>query len=323
MSLLVVTLVLLPLLVGSSLDTLVYPERGYDESFFAQHSAIAPVYPLLVEMMLAEITPPPQGRSLPVQYSVVDVGCGHGLLVEAWRSAGISESYGMEGSNAAKHMWPPEFRQHYYQIQDLTLWQEAAINMPETDLVTTLEVAEHLPETSADHFIQLLATHRPATIVFGAATPFQDQGLNPGHVNENTFAYWTEKFAHQQYALDFVATARIRHKLLMDKRFQPYFISAWWYPKNILIFRDTQKVPKNDDDDDDDDMDLKLVRHPKEANMWSDAYLNIGYAINDGGAFGQLWKRDWMEFATMFYREQDKARERLLLKDQTTREKEL
>ena len=42
----------------------------------------------------------------PAQMSVVDVGCGHGMLVEAWRAAGVERSYCIEGSAEAKPMWP-------------------------------------------------------------------------------------------------------------------------------------------------------------------------------------------------------------------------
>ena len=269
----------------STCNALEVPKEAadYDASFFEQHRKIAGVYHLLVKhirLILPEINNPP--------FSVVDVGCGHGLLVEAWRAAGIAESHGLEGSASAKTMWPSQYLE-YYQIQDLTI-DTVFDTMPPTDLVTTFEVAEHLPEESADHFVALLTSHLQATIVFGAATRYQDQGRNPSHVNENTYQYWIEKFGRKGYAPDLAATAKMRHQLIMDPDFGKYFSQAWWYPKNVFIFSNVSDINKQIE------LDMKLASHPKEADMRGQSYLSLA----GDGAFGQLWRRDWTEFANIF-----------------------
>ena len=50
----------------------------------------------------------------------------------------------------------------------------------------------------------------PRLVFFGAATENQDQGQNPSHVNENSFAYWAAKFAKGGYALDLASSALLR-----------------------------------------------------------------------------------------------------------------
>ena len=62
--------------------------------------------------------------------SALDVGCGHGLLVEAWREAGVARSFGLEGSPAAAAMWPEAFRDEFYKVQNLTLPAAAAAAEP-------------------------------------------------------------------------------------------------------------------------------------------------------------------------------------------------
>ena len=54
----------------------------YDAAFFEQHRANADVYGPLVAAMAEAAGGLPD--------SALDVGCGHGLLVEAWREAGVA-----------------------------------------------------------------------------------------------------------------------------------------------------------------------------------------------------------------------------------------
>merc|ERR1712147_179686 len=43
-------------------------------------------------------------------------------------------------------------------------------------LVTSFEVAEHLPVEDADKFVAVVVAKSPRHVFFGAATPFQDRG---------------------------------------------------------------------------------------------------------------------------------------------------
>eukprot|EP00941_MAST-03F_sp_MAST-3F-sp1_P000830 g830.t1 len=192
-------------------------------------------------------------------------------------------------------MWPKE-QEHYYQIVDL----ESAPTIEATDFVTSFEVAEHLEPSAAEHFVGLLTMHTPKLIFFGAATPFQDRGKNPSHINENTFEYWIEHFATRGYRVDWSKTAKARHKLLAleDPNFRKSMRRTWWYPKNLLIFGHQKDSAL---------MDRALLNHPYQADMLASVYLDVyGH-----GEFGNLWRRDWTLFGKAFYYAQEKARKRV------------
>jgi hypothetical protein len=90
------------------------------------------------------------------------------------------------------------------------------------DLAMSLEVAEHLPEASADHFVSQLVAHAPV-VLFSAAIPGQG---GTGHINEQWPSYWIKKFRNHGYrAFDF-----LRPLLWNDEEI------AWWYRQNCMIF---------------------------------------------------------------------------------------
>lgn len=273
----------------------------YDKDFFEQHRKNAPAYVALVQV-LSEFVLEGFARGTALgdveDVSVLDVGCGHGLLVEAWRSVGLLDSFCIEGAEDASHMWPPQYSSEFYVLHDLEDVKALAHVQP-TDFVTSFEVGEHLRPAAADHYVELLTMHHPQLVFFGAATPFQDRGKNPSHVNENTFAYWIKRFAARGFHVDWAKTATAKHKLvtLSDPHARQAVMSAWWYPKNLLIF-----AP----DEDRELTDKALIAHPKQADMLSPSYLNMA----GQGEFGMMWKRDWTKFGKLFYKAQKAARRR-------------
>ena len=234
--------------------------------------------------------------------SALDVGCGHGLLVEAWREAGVARSFGLEGSPAAAAMWPEAFRDDFYKVQNLSL--PGAENAVEaTALVTSFEVGEHLPVEDADKFVAVVVAKSPRHVFFGAATPFQDRGGNATPLNENTFAFWLDRFEAAGYVFDAARTARVRHLLLATPAARPVLRKSWWYPKNILAFAPASARPE---------LDAAVAKHPDSdaADMRAEAYLTAGGSASD--VFGDMWRRDWLAFADLFYAERAAARARLV-----------
>ena len=63
-------------------------------------------------------------------------------------------------------------------------------------------------------------------------------------------------------------------------------------PKNLLIFAPNDAREQSDQ---------ALLAHPKQANMLSPVYLNIG----GQSAFGKMWKDDWQAFGSLFYEAQN------------------
>lgn len=220
--------------------------------------------------------------------SNVDIGCGHGLFVEALRQAGLYSSFGLEGSSSAVALWPTS-QKHNYWIAELR--DESTIDLiPPTEMVTSFETAEHLPEEYADQLVKFMVCHNPKLIIFGAATWLQDQGRNITHYNEMPYHYWIKKFKNHGYKLDILTTVSLRNTLFKSGLFG----QTWWYPKNILLFypqdiAETEMIYKTSDisildqgliwfeiQDTDDMFSLMLLRDYCEYKLLAMEYLYAG-----------------------------------------------
>ena len=95
------------------------------------------------------------------------------------------------------------------------------------DMALCLEVAEHIPEESADVFLGNIAALSDLQ-VFSHAPPRQG---GTGHVNEQPKRYWIAKMAAHGFAYD-----RPRTGVLMEtfKREKPPFM---WMTEHICVFR--------------------------------------------------------------------------------------
>lgn len=143
--------------------------------------------------------------------SVLDVGCGQGEWVQAFRAHGVDDVLGVDIS-------APD-GEEFIRV-DLT--ERLALGRV-FDLALCLEVGEHLPETSADTLIDTLATHSD-TVVFSAAVVGQE---GTGHINCQPHEYWHEKFEARGYAME----DTIRPLIATDWRISP------WYRSNIFLYR--------------------------------------------------------------------------------------
>lgn len=291
--------------VGTITAELEIPHEGaYTESFFQQHLKQSKAYPALVGVMSGVITELLGMNIHPHTTSVLDVGCGHGLLVEAWRNSaggGFVNSYGVEGSDAAVSMWPTQYKDKYYRLVNLESVASSREQITSTDFVTTFEVAEHIQPDRAEHFVELLTLYQPKLIFFGAATPMQDRGMNPSHVNEQPFRYWLHYFTNNGYHVDWSSSALARMKLLslQDPSEQQAMIQAWWYPKNLLIFAPNVDRLRSHE---------ALLKIPDSMNMLDPTLLQMAYSGGDA-EFGSLWERDMRDFGRMFHQAQKMARD--------------
>jgi SAM-dependent methyltransferase len=153
---------------------------------------------------------------------IVDVGCGTGALLEALRDRGC-EVFGLEYAEAALKYC----RARRLNVAKFDLETDTFDDTRTFDIAISMEVAEHLPRTAADRYVDLLTGLSPV-IVFTAAPPGQG-GTN--HVNEQPSSYWLDKFRQRGFEYAEELTQRWR--------------GAWeaagdvesWYHQNLMILR--------------------------------------------------------------------------------------
>jgi SAM-dependent methyltransferase len=149
--------------------------------------------------------------------SVVDVGCGTGTWLAVFRENGVEDVLGIDGEYVDQSAL--DIPRELFLARDLG----APVAIPrEFDLVLSLEVGEHLPESSAATFVETLTSLGPI-VLFSAAIPGQG-GTN--HVNEQWPGYWAELFRVHGY----VHVDCFRRKLWHDESV------ARWYAQNLLLY---------------------------------------------------------------------------------------
>lgn len=146
--------------------------------------------------------------------SVVDVGCGEGWWLEAFRRNGVTDGLGVDGGYvnggaevlrlAVDLSKPLRFNRRF-------------------DWAVSLEVAEHLPPDRAFTFVEDLCVAAD-TVVFSAAIPGQG---GRGHVNCQPPAYWAQLFA----CLGYGCVDTVRDAIWGDDRIEP------WYRSNIMVYQ--------------------------------------------------------------------------------------
>jgi SAM-dependent methyltransferase len=153
--------------------------------------------------------------------SVLDVGCGTGHFLRAFREAGVADITGIDGDHVPRDQLVIEPR--HFVSGDLSQGFDLKRRY---DLAVSLEVAEHLPPPAAEVFVAALVRHA-SVVVFSAAIPFQG---GTAHCNEQWQSYWAQLFARHGYQ----PYDPFRPVIWRDGRV------AWWYRQNILLFADAQ-----------------------------------------------------------------------------------
>ena len=158
---------------------------------------------------------------------VVDVGCGTGALLEALRDMGC-EVFGLEYAKAALKYC----RARRLNVAKFDLERNIFNDNRTFDIAVSMEVAEHLPETVADRYLDLL-TQLSSIVIFTAAPPGQG-GTN--HVNEQPPSYWIDKYQQRgfEHAEDISKRWRETWKASGD-------VQSWYY-QNLMIFRRTTAI---------------------------------------------------------------------------------
>jgi SAM-dependent methyltransferase len=155
--------------------------------------------------------------------SVLDVGCGDGTWLDAYRRAGVADVFGI---NDRPPDGPPRVPADRLAARDLAAPWDLGRRF---DLVQALEVAGRLPPEAAEGFVRALARHGDA-VLFSAPIP-REGGAE--HANARWPDYWAELFAREGFA----TYDCVRPRLWGDPRV------AWPYAQNCLLFAREGRAP--------------------------------------------------------------------------------
>jgi hypothetical protein len=156
--------------------------------------------------------------------SVADFGAGRGAWLSVWRALGVDDVLAVDG--------------HYVEPQTLLVdparFVAADLTRPVRlgrtfDLVQSLEVAEHLPESAAGTLVDTLVGHG-SLVLFSAAAPGQG---GEHHVNERPYAYWQALFAARGFAMLDVIRPAVRDNHAVER----------WYRYNCFLFIKNSCLP--------------------------------------------------------------------------------
>lgn len=149
--------------------------------------------------------------------SIIDVGCGDGTWLAAFKQHGVSNIFGVDGEWVLNS--DMQISQKEFQSQDL----DKPFELDERfDVAISIEVAEHLRKESAGTFVESLAKLSDI-IVFSAAIPLQG-GVN--HINEQWQSYWAALFLEK----GFVPVDCIRPLIWYEKKV------TYIYKQNIVCY---------------------------------------------------------------------------------------
>lgn len=162
---------------------------------------------------------------IPVIGSAVDVGCGVGTWLSVLEQRGAIDICGIDGGWVNKDYL--KIQKENFIEHDLSKDTNPIIDRT-FDLAISLEVAEHLPSTSAKDFI-LLLTSLSDFVLFSAAIPYQG---GVGHINEQWPNYWISLFEDRGY----IGIDVVRKQIWNDESI------PIWYRQNSLVFVKKERI---------------------------------------------------------------------------------
>ena len=149
--------------------------------------------------------------------SVIDIGCGIGTWLKVWEKFGIDDILGVDGDYINRDNLLISYDKFI-----ATNLEQGFKCVRKFDIVTCLEVAEHINESEAEIFVNSLC-NLGDVILFSAAIPGQEGTL---HINEQYPDYWLNLFRKNK----FIPVDCLRKKIWSNEKIET------WYKQNILFY---------------------------------------------------------------------------------------
>ncbi len=191
-------------------------EQIYDGAFFTEWGSSHEKYVRSAEIITAVLHAAFQPKR------VVDIGCGCGVYSHHFKEKGV-EVLSIDGVHPPReHAFPVEIHRQDITVPFENIWGKF-------DLALCLEVAEHIPETFADVFLDNIIRFSDL-LVLSAATPKQG---GHHHVNEQYKRYWVERLAGKGFLYNRKETGRLMETFKQNK---PGYM---WMCEQISVYRKT------------------------------------------------------------------------------------
>ena len=159
--------------------------------------------------------------------SVVDVGCGRGVMLQAFgRCECVLQ--GFEAPLPIKFLIP-EGLVTKVDLRNPIALRKIAQTTP--DVMLNLEVCEHLPKKDAEALIKAMCDSSATHIVFSGACVGQG---GTGHINEQPREYWGNQFIKngRKFRGDIIERISMEWYASIGK-----VERCWWFPINLMVFK--------------------------------------------------------------------------------------
>jgi hypothetical protein len=152
---------------------------------------------------------------------VLDVGSANGFLIDGFLDHGF-EAEGVELSESVRPWLSPRALERTRFADATRIGKIGGF-----DLVTCVEVAEHIPAERGAALTDVLALNATKWLYFTAATPYQP---GRGHINCRPHFYWLKLLRDRGFELDYGKTEELIGRLDGMK-------PCTWLPLNSLVLR--------------------------------------------------------------------------------------
>ncbi|MFN5134088.1 MAG: class I SAM-dependent methyltransferase [Chitinophagaceae bacterium] len=151
--------------------------------------------------------------------SVADIGCGTGTFLKVFKSYGVTDVVGIDGSWVNRDLLSQNINVSEFHEFNI---EEGFRLSKKYDLCICFEVAEHISTEKSKQLVQELCMTSDI-VIFSAAIPLQG-GQN--HINEQWIEYWQKLFKDMNYIL---------YDGLRQLFWNNNYIDVW-YKQNIFCF---------------------------------------------------------------------------------------